>query len=431
MPLFAMKILRCGVHIASLGLACMVFFSCSDKQEKKEDLDKAVDWLANYYFNAASISEAPPGGEFLRECEKVLNGETRITDYPFLKELLESHWNWCYSRRVDKSVIKAFAQAGADVNIKIYESEAIAVAVEQNDAEIAEILLSHGANPNARCVLRSCLMEAIDKRNEQMAALLIRNGANIHEKKYSGDTLVVAALENGCMNTAKLLLEKGCPPDPDALALAISNKDFELVKLLVDKGVDVNKEGSAGYRQRSPLQRALEKGQTDIAEYLISKGADVNWKDCMGESLASDFFRHGDTQMAQFLVDHGADVDSRDAFGDTLLISAIHADNTQFVRYLVEKGANVNATNHFSDYALDIAERKKNQQIVELLVSKGAHREPREENTSRMRQTSSIYEAADSLSSNKKSDEDDMDDDFNAFDVELDEDDADYEVDLD
>lgn len=431
MPLFAMKILRCGVHIASLTLACLVFFSCSDKQEKKEDLDKAVDWLANYYFNAESISEAPPGGEFLRECEKVLNGETRITDYPFLEELLSSHWNWCYSRRVDKSVIKAFAQAGADVNIKIYEREAIAVAVEKNDAEIAEILLSHGANPNASVVWGSCLMEAIDKRNEQIAAMLIRKGANIHEKKYSGDTLVVVALENGCMKTAKLLLEKGCSPDPDALALAISNKDFELVKLLVDKGVDVNKEGSAEYRKKTPLQRALEKGQTDIAEYLISKGADVNWKDSWGTSLASYFLKDGDTQMAQFLVDHGADVDSRDTSGDTLLISAIYADNTQFVRYLIEKGANVNATVTPSYYALDLAERKKNPQIVELLVSKGARRAPREENTSRMRQTLTINEATDALSTDKECNEDDMDDDINAFGIELDEDGDDYDVDSD
>ena len=75
------------------------------------------------------------------------------------------------------------------------------------------------------------------------------------------------------------MLEAGADPNKDftsPLRYAISHKDYELAKMLVDKGANVNYQDIL--TTDTILYTAIKKKQYDIASLLISKGAKIDGK---------------------------------------------------------------------------------------------------------------------------------------------------------
>ena len=71
--------------------------------------------------------------------------------------------------------------------------------------------------------------------------------------------------------------------------------------------------------EQNPLLYAAEKGQKEIAELLITKGADVNAKDSQGWTLLQHAAINGHKEIAQLLIANGADVNAKDHNGETPL----------------------------------------------------------------------------------------------------------------
>jgi uncharacterized protein len=99
-------------------------------------------------------------------------------------------------------------------------------------------------------------------------------------RRDSGDTPLVGALDCGQYETAKYLLTRGANPNLGRCLIAALNSEtnsFELVKLLVENGVDVNQTWRFGDEERGPLFNALswaiDGGRTEIASYLRAHGA--------------------------------------------------------------------------------------------------------------------------------------------------------------
>src|SRR4029078_10658786 len=93
---------------------------------------------------------------------------------------------------------------------------------------------------------------------------------------------LIAAIDNGHVGVAELLLSRGADPNVGrALIAAINLEDtssaHRLVSLLVDHGADVNRKflwyNDPKMPQFTPLTWAEAKGMTKIAGYLRSKGA--------------------------------------------------------------------------------------------------------------------------------------------------------------
>eukprot|EP00056_Hartaetosiga_gracilis_P020301 m.18644 g.18644 ORF g.18644 m.18644 type:complete len:118 (-) comp8342_c0_seq1:124-477(-) len=104
------------------------------------------------------------------------------------------------------------------------------------------------------------------------------------------------------------------------LQWSIKNGDIDQVKQYVEEqNVDVNAELSGG---RFPLHVAADMGQTDVAKYLISKGADVKKLDTHGicPLLAAVWEGHADTVSA--LLEAGADKTAKTPDGKSILSQA-------------------------------------------------------------------------------------------------------------
>ena len=84
-----------------------------------------------------------------------------------------------------------------------------------------------------------------------------------------GMTALRFAVANQRWVAVRMLLTRGADPNT-GLQTAITKGNLEIVKLLVEKGADVNAKRGFWY---TPLQSAIATGNKDVVAYLRSKGA--------------------------------------------------------------------------------------------------------------------------------------------------------------
>jgi hypothetical protein len=119
---------------------------------------------------------------------------------------------------------------------------------------------SSGADPNLKVGSGQIpLAVAIIMKHKDGTDLLIKAGSDIESVasppplSYQGATTA-----------------PGLPSSP--LALAISSGNLEIIQLLLDSGVNVDKSGHEG---KTPLIHAIEHGNLDAVKLLIASGADI------------------------------------------------------------------------------------------------------------------------------------------------------------
>ncbi len=207
------------------------------------------------------------------------------------------------------------------------------LAAKYGHLEVVEFLLSKGADVHVRNNSSSTpLGLAVRWGQLKIVDLLISCRSDINERSpimaeyLGGESLLLGAIlalpapvENGQSNPFSGMGEQRFRKD--------------IVKLLIDKGADVNAIAASGL---TPLYLATLNGNKDLVELLITKGADVN------------------THDKKYRI--------------TPLHLAAEDGHKEIIMLLLESGADVNPIDIKKDTPLDIA--KKN--VVDLLISKGA-----------------------------------------------------------
>ncbi|MDP6307261.1 MAG: ankyrin repeat domain-containing protein, partial [Verrucomicrobiota bacterium] len=133
--------------------------------------------------------------------------------------------------------------AGTDVNAKDEEGwTPLHIAAIRGNKEIAELLIAKGADVNAA---NNVKLTPLDLASDEVVGLLLKQGGK------RGSILGATRVGN-----------------------------LENVKELLDAGADVNAKSEFG--STIPLHVAAINGYKEIAELLITGGADVNAKDISG-----------------------------------------------------------------------------------------------------------------------------------------------------
>ncbi len=112
----------------------------------------------------------------------------------------------------------------------------------------------------------------------------------------------------------------------NTLREAIKNNSVNIVKELIDEGVDVNKADKYGV---TPLIIAALYDQLYLVKLLLDKGAEVNHTDKYGETPLYVAAKCGQLDVAQLLLDKGAEVNKANTDGATPFDMAAYYGHTE------------------------------------------------------------------------------------------------------
>lgn len=105
----------------------------------------------------------------------------------------------------------------------------------------------------------------------------------------------------------------------------------------------------------TPLIKACQLGQAEMAAALIQAGARLNALDTYGNDAVWAASFSGDLPTLQVLRNAGADLNWQNPNGNTSLMYAASAGKTAVVEYLLQAGANPHLQNQDGYTALDLA----------------------------------------------------------------------------
>lgn len=154
-------------------------------------------------------------------------------------------------------------------------------------------------------------------------------------------------------------------PKPMPWVDAIKVGDIESLKEMLDCGLDVN---SKNY-EISLLSFASFKGNEEMVKMLMERGADVNLKSEVGSTALINSARSGNKTILEMLINNGADVNAQESDGRTALMYAAWGNRTEIFKMLLAAGADVSLKDKNGDTALEWAQRNRNSKIPEILKS--------------------------------------------------------------
>ena len=262
---------------------------------------------------------------------------------------------------------------GANANATDGEGlPALMAATLFGDARTVDLLLRHGADPNrAGPSGTTALMWAMP--DAEKVRILLARGANVNARSETGRTpLLVASSYPGTVGVLRLLLDRGADiratdaAGANPLALAARSADVEVVRFLVESGLDPN-------ALAAPARRvAFARYDLPTAEYLISKGLSPT------PDLLITAATWQPTPLVARWIQSGLDVNANNAaqYGRTALLTAVtsEAAGTETVKLLLDRGANPNARTTEDESALDWAIYKGDRAKIQILEQHGAMR---------------------------------------------------------
>ncbi len=162
-----------------------------------------------------------------------------------------------------------------------------------------------------------------------------------------------------------------------ALMVALCSKEFEVAKLLVAKGADVNyKRGSKKIpnqdRGQTPMWWAANHGNIEMMEYLWQKGAAIDVPDDHGSTPLCAAASSGMAEAVKFLIQHGADVHAK-IYDDRKAINlAANFGCSESVELLIKAGTEPDYRGNAGYTPLMVAAENGNQQLIKTLCENGA-----------------------------------------------------------
>ena len=233
-----------------------------------------------------------------------------------------------------------------------YTHSPLSIAVEHGNIELVKWFLEGSADVDK---MAKMLFLAISKRNDNMVKALLENGANVNETGEGGWTALMQASFLG---------------------------ESDIVQTLLNNDAEFNRKGTTPHQAEdcSALMLAASDGHTEVVRVLLKAGAkdNVNWKGFGGVTALTSVLQYTKRRLTltvletvKLLLDGGADVNVEDGLGQTPLMNAAQW-YPEVLKLLLEKNPKIDYKNSDGDYALKKAVRVGNVASVQILLEAGA-----------------------------------------------------------
>ncbi|KAJ7628731.1 ankyrin repeat-containing domain protein [Roridomyces roridus] len=260
-------------------------------------------------------------------------------------------------------------------NLQNHLGAALEGAALYGHPETVPALLEH-VKPENKRVLDTPLVAAASAAQPEIIHILLDAGADINFRTQTWGTALEVSSQYGYLEIVRLLLQRGAdaslhgPEDSEtALQLASGEGHTEIVRLLLEGGA-----GRSTQDTHDALIAAASGGRAGVLALLIEKGVNLEEDIADGVGSLEAASLHGQVKTIEFLLDKGARINfkSRLGAGGTPLIAAVSEGRVDVVDLLLEKGADVNLRTEAFGTALEVASQNGLLEVVRLLIQKGA-----------------------------------------------------------
>jgi len=209
------------------------------------------------------------------------------------------------------------------------------------------------------------LYEAISENDfSRFSALLDNYPFAVDEKGEHPVSPLLFALYHGRPQFADALVKAGAHVGiHEAAALGDLLRVQESLNM---NPADVNSFSEDGFQ---PLGLAAFFGHTEVAEYLLEHGADLEMPSHNDQKVAPihSATAGGENKILLRLIEKGVDVNIKQQGGYTALHAAIRNKDLDTIRLLIQNGANCYAENDLGQKPIDLMEDGTNASIIGLL----------------------------------------------------------------
>jgi ankyrin repeat protein len=211
-------------------------------------------------------------------------------------------------------------------------------------------------------------------------AVRLRTAISCAGRFNRGSTIIHYLARFGLINMMKIVLST--PDEPGIMEIDVKDDHertplsyaaeygyYEVVKFLLDKGVNANTEG--GF-YGTALQAASVGGHKQVVELLLDNGAEVDAKAGHYDIALHAASANGHEQVVELLLERGADIKAQDNDGYTALHAASDYGHEQITRLLLDRGVEINAQDKDGFTALHAVSEYGYEQLAKLVLDKGA-----------------------------------------------------------
>lgn len=214
-------------------------------------------------------------------------------------------------------------------------NKALFISIENENIKLCNLLLKYGADINAKDEEGNTpVIKASEFNNNDMVKFLIENGADINLKNDEGEVALIQAVENDNAEMVKTLLEQDLIVSDGSnlnilyydgkyfpLMMAVYSRNIEIIKLLIEFGVDLdlqNSEGNTALHSLLVDSNKQPKKIKNITNILLDNGANPNIKNNKGNTPLVDMlmvnrdktdypYQKLAFQLSKTLIENGAD----------------------------------------------------------------------------------------------------------------------------
>jgi len=235
-----------------------------------------------------------------------------------------------------------FAAATGQANTKVYDL------CLKNGANLKKDLDHEGAN--------ALLLIAAYDKDFSLINYFVNKGLDLKSTDANGNTAFNYAARTGNIETLKALLKKGVKFNDNAMIFASQGtrstaNTLDVYQYLEELKIKPTATGKNGETVLHAIVRKDKQG--DIIKYFLSKGVDVNQPDKEGTTaFMNAAASNSDLEVLNILLPSVKNINQANKKGATALLLAVRYNTPEVVRLLLSKEADVKAVDANGDNAV-------------------------------------------------------------------------------